>query len=362
MFEEYQELVNLSRLALTGRKEDVQLFVRRLSRRLRKSRPTVADQLDSVLSAEASQAPAMRGAATPVDLDSRLELVRPEFPVELPVAPVWSESVERSLNQIVSERARLNSLVAAGLNPTRSALLTGPPGVGKSLAARWLASTLDRPLQTLDLAAVMSSYLGRTGANVKLVLDYAKQSKCVLLLDEFDAVAKRRDDREEIGELKRLVTVLLQEIDEWPASGLLIAATNHPDLLDPAIWRRFDMVIEFPMPGRKQSLMAIERFLGDGHSIDRRTMEIVASVLRGASFSNIERELLRARREAIIFGQSLAETLKSVIRDSVTSLPIGERKRVALRLSKLGLSQHDVNGWTGVHRATIRAALKDKEI
>ena len=95
----------------------------------------------------------------------------------------------------------------------------------------------------------MSSFLGRTGNNVRNVLDFAKGVSCVFLLDEFDAIAKRRDDAVEVGELKRLVTVLLQEIDQWPASGLLIAATNHYNLLDPAVWRRFELVVGFPMPG-----------------------------------------------------------------------------------------------------------------
>src|SRR5665213_3572636 len=127
--------------------------------------------------------------------------------------------------------------------------LYSPPGVGKTLAARWIARELHRPLLTLDLSAVMSSFLGRTGANVRHVLDYAKGVDCVLLLDELDSIAKRRDDASDVGELKRLVTVLLQEIDDWPSTGLLIAATNHSDLLDPAVWRRFEMRVNFPMPG-----------------------------------------------------------------------------------------------------------------
>ena len=134
--------------------------------------------------------------------------------------------------------------------------------LGKTLAARWIAKKLNRPLIVLDLWAVMSSFLGRTGNNIRNVLDYAKGLDCVLLLDEFDAIAKRRDDAVEIGELKRLVTVLLQEIDEWPSSGLLLAATNHPDLLDPAVWRRFELIVEFPMPTEAEIRQAIELFLG----------------------------------------------------------------------------------------------------
>ena len=132
--------------------------------------------------------------------------------------PVFSPNIARQLKAIVEERLNPHALRAAGLEPTRTALFVGPPGVGKTMAARWVARELGRPLLTLDLAAVMSSYLGRTGSNLRLVLDYAKAIDCVLLLDELDAIAKRRDDREEIGELKRLVTVLIQQIDDWPSS------------------------------------------------------------------------------------------------------------------------------------------------
>jgi SpoVK/Ycf46/Vps4 family AAA+-type ATPase len=128
---------------------------------------------------------------------------------------------QRALDQILSERRREEELFKQGLSPTRSIIFTGPPGVGKTLAARWVARELQRPLLTLDLSAVMSSFLGRTGANVRHVLDYAKTVNGVLLLDELDSIAKRRDDATDVRELKLLVTVLLQEIDDGPATGLL---------------------------------------------------------------------------------------------------------------------------------------------
>ena len=165
--------------------------------------------------------------AIPVDIDTRLQLARPEYPVELDIEPVWTDSIRQKLEQIIFERHQEKDLYAAGLHPTRTALFTGPPGVGKTLAARWIAKKLDRPLIVLELSAVMSSFLGRTGSNIRNIFDYAKGVNCVLLLDELDAVAKRRDDAVEIGELKRLVTVLLQGIDDWPPTGILLAATNH---------------------------------------------------------------------------------------------------------------------------------------
>jgi len=152
----------------------------------------------------------------PVDVDTRLELLRRDLVAAPEVEPTWPEEVEAQLTEVIEERSREKDLSAAGLAPTRSMLFVGPPGVGKTLAARWLASRLRWPLLTLDLAAVMNSFLGRTGTNLRTVLDYARKAQSILFLDEFDAIAKRRDDASDVGELKRLVTVLLQEVEECP--------------------------------------------------------------------------------------------------------------------------------------------------
>ena len=186
-----------------------------------------------------------------------------------------------------------------------------------STACEWLlargplepmARELRRPLLTLDLSAVMSSFLGRTGANVRHVLDYAKSVTGVLLLDELDAIAKRRDDTTDVGELKRLVTVLLQEIDDWPPTGLLIAATNHADLLDPAVWRRFEMQVEFPLPTEASVHKAIETFLGTSKAPEVWN-NVLAVTLRGLSYSDIERELMLARRASVTRSIPLEDAL-----------------------------------------------------
>ena len=356
---EDESVYHLARLALAGRRQDVLTQIQRLSRRVREGRPALAARLDALLAEQPTHRSPVRSAAAeavPVDTDSRLQLARVEFPAALDVEPIWDDAVLRPLAQIVTERDREPELAAAGLLPTRSALFTGPPGVGKTLAARWLARGLGRPLLTLDLAAVMSSLLGRTGSNVRQVLDYAKGADCVLLLDELDAVAKRRDDAAEIGELKRLVTVLLQEIDDWPASGLLVAATNHPDLLDPAAWRRFDLVIEFPMPGDEQIRRAAAALLGRD-DIRRKVLDAAVAAFRGGSFSDLERELLRARREAVVLGEPVEGRVLHRLGVRGRALKHDERIRLAAELVEAGLSQRQAAELTGVHRNTIKKAI-----
>jgi SpoVK/Ycf46/Vps4 family AAA+-type ATPase len=352
------DLVQLARLALTGKPRDVQLYVRKLVNRYRIAVPALADQLGGVLRDTSNGSSPLRGAvvdAIPVDLDSRLQLARPEFPVVIDAEPVWDVRVREQLEQIITEREREAELFQAALNPTKSALFTGAPGVGKTLAAKWIAHRLNRPLITLDLSAVMSSFLGRTGNNVRNVLDYAKGLSCVLLLDEFDAIAKRRDDAVEVGELKRLVTVLLQEIDEWPSSGLLIAATNHPELLDPAVWRRFEMIVKFPMPMEEQIKESVMRHIGDNDEAETWSA-IVAKALHGLSFAEAEREMLRAKRQAIMQRQPLSQQLKRVVHDRAHDLSRDARAQLAIDLVAAGLSQRESHEWTGVSRDTIRKA------
>jgi SpoVK/Ycf46/Vps4 family AAA+-type ATPase len=248
------------------------------------------------------------------------------------------------------------------LSPTRTAILTGPPGVGKTLAARWLATQLDRPLLTLDLSAVMSSFLGRTGANVRHVLDYAKGVSCVLLLDELDAIAKRRDDAQEVGELKRLVTVLLQEIDDWPEGGLLVAASNHQELLDPAVWRRFDTHIELGLPDSAAVGQAIQLFLDNAPALSSAWSAALAELLHGQSFSDIERLLKSVRRQAILNDCSLEELLPRLVRQYIEGQSKSTKKDIAVKLTAAGLSQRTINDLTGLSRDTIRKLTPDDNL
>ena len=275
----------------------------------------------------------------------------------LETEPVYDTRTWAAVRQVAREREHCERLAQAGVDPTRSVLFTGPPGVGKTLAAKWIARELGQPLAILDLSAVMSSFLGRTGGNVRAVLDFARDHNCILLLDELDAVAKRRDDTSEIGELKRLVTVLLQEIDEWPPSCLLLAATNHAKLLDPAVWRRFEVVVEFPLP-EPEVVAAVLRDHLDLDSISPWPA-VLSRALAGSSFSDALQAASLARRVAALDGCSVETALERILHDLVKSLNGARRRQFAVSLAMDGVvSQRRVSAITGVSRDTIRKHLQ----
>lgn len=357
------DFVHLARVALSGRTQDVQAYLHRVAKRRGLSKEFSGALVDLLRKSPTRSSPLRKGMerALPTDTDSRFQLLRVEEAPFLQIEPVYTPQVRNTLTRIIRERQNIGALLEAGLEPTRTVLFTGPPGVGKTMGARWVARELGLPLMILDLSAVMSSYLGRTGSNLRHVLDYAKSHDCVLLLDELDAIAKRRDDSGEIGELKRLVTVLLQQLDDWPSSGLLIAATNHSDLLDPAVWRRFEQPVDFELPQEER----IRAFLGalfDNVSPDMSAWhDILAISLVGRSYSDIEREITLARRSAALNGQGLEHYLSQLV--TTDEHPKKERIEIAVRLVKNGLAtQRKAQEITGVARDTIRAHLKNTPV
>ncbi|KAA1163376.1 AAA family ATPase [Pseudoalteromonas fuliginea] len=292
---------------------------------------------------------------SPVEPDTRQQLLIEKFPVNLNRTPSWPENTQRKVDRFLRERHRVEELLNEQLLPSRSLLMSGPPGTGKTLTASWVAKELNLPLLTLDLANVMSSYLGKTGNNIKSVLNYASSFPCVLLLDEFDAIAKKRDDETDVGELKRLVTVLLQSIDDWPLSSILVAATNHGELLDPAIWRRFDCVIEFDYPDREQVKEYVMSW-----EVSEVVADWISTGVTNTSLAIIEKRLLEAKKDVILEGRSIVLSLKDSL--CLSGLPNDPdiRREVAYELHEKGWANIKIADELGITRQRVASLLKEK--
>lgn len=363
-----QIVADLIRLGLTG---DV-ASVRRLASRLTRATSSETEDdarlrtLVTPLLTEAAETSRMRRATGPKPLHLSRELPPVDdgsfFPLvmvdeaEAAEEPILPDEVARVVKQIVEERKRPEALRAAGLEPTRTLLLTGAPGVGKTMTARFLAAQIGWPLFTVDLAALVSSLLGKTGQNLRQALNFGHRNQSVLLLDEFDALAKRRDDDSDVGELKRIVNVLLQEIDRWPASGLLVAATNHPELLDRAIWRRFERVLELKAPNRVLREAILQRTLAaHRQEIADTDLTTVAIATEGMSGSDLDRLVVEVVRDSVV--ESDSQPGKMLLRRTLDRLRRGsEAQRIAyaaLASSQLHLPQREIAEHLGVSHVTI---------
>ncbi len=198
----------------------------------------------------------------PVDKETSTPLAEVLFDNELPTEmPEFEEHVKNAIFSIIEEWSHYDMLAELDVIPPTSCLIYGLPGTGKTHLAKWIAKQVGVPVVLARLEGLMSSFLGTTSKNIGNLFTFANRYKCILLLDEFDALAKLRDDPQEVGEVKRVVNTLLQCLDSRKNKGLTIGITNHEMLLDPAIWRRFDVQMEIPKPSPNVLISLLKKFI-----------------------------------------------------------------------------------------------------
>jgi len=236
---------------------------------------------------------------------------------------ILCDAVEARFRRIEREYAARDRLAHHGLRYRQKILLYGSPGCGKTMGAERIAWNTGLTLVKVRFDAMVSSYLGETATNLREVFETAVTSPCLLFIDECDALAKSREDSQEVGEIKRVVNTFLQLLDEYEVSnGLLVAATNLTKFLDEAVWRRFDDAIEVPKPTEreievilKQTLSSVETGSIDWNSIIQKMINFSAAQVVRVAQDAAKRAILD--REELVIQEHLEESIQDVLASHV---------------------------------------------
>ncbi len=213
---------------------------------------------------------------------------------------IVSTELEERLREIPLEIKNRDLLSNYGLKPRSKLLFYGPPGTGKTLCAKVLCSAIGYPLIVVKFESVVSSFLGETAANIRKIFDYIDKGKWVVLFDEFDIIGKKRDDPSEHGEIKRVVNNFMLMLEDYQGDSVLIAATNHPQLLDRGVWRRFDDIIRFELPDKQLRTRLYEKKLSVIPVDSAVDFDVFAGESEGFSGADIEQVAIRAMKKTLL--------------------------------------------------------------
>jgi SpoVK/Ycf46/Vps4 family AAA+-type ATPase len=238
-----------------------------------------------------------RNTPIPVDRETAAALAEVIFPTDIQSsAPLFNATVSEAIGTIIDEWANFEVLSEIDIRPSKTCLIYGAPGTGKTRLALWIAQQLDLPVVLVKLDGLVSSFLGTTARNIGNLFAFANRHRCVLLLDEFDAIAKVRDDPQEVGEIKRVVNALLQNLDVRRDVGFTIGITNHPKLLDSAVWRRFEVQLEIPKPDFEMRKAIAAHFMPPVRAPEIH-LRLIAWFTEGSTGAEIE-SLVRTYKKA----------------------------------------------------------------
>lgn len=289
----YTEISKIIEGGLSGDREKVYNYAKTLVTNLENNGDVnFAKKIKNILSAKRIGMVSLDSLSSkPVDGESRMEMVDVSMPSIDENLLVINKAVEAEIEDFVKSYRNRDKLLKFGLDVTNTLLLYGPPGCGKTTMAQYISMKTGLPLVTARLDGMISSLLGSTAKNIRKIFDYASRRDCILFLDEFDVIAKMRDDKNETGELKRVVNSLIQNIDTFNSNSIIIAATNHQDLLDPAIWRRFSRVLTLKKPNEDEIEYLLKNFMDNCDNDFMKNEKIIVQLskaLLGLSHSDIK--------------------------------------------------------------------------
>ncbi len=279
-----------------------------------KNHSILADRLIELLSMHGNQV----NKTTPFIQNGTKDLVYEIIPEKSFSDLVLDKDVLDICRELIEEHHRADLLVSYGVEPRHRILFAGPPGNGKTTLAEAFASELMYPLIVVRYENIIGSYLGETASRLQKVFETARSRKCVIFLDEFETLGKERGDTRETGEIKRVVSSLLLQIDRLPSHTVVITASNHPELLDRAVWRRFQVKVQLPPPTKEQCIIFIKNFeMRTGFNF-KTAYNTLADKLAGISFSEIEEFCLDVLRRCILNHQQ--DNPKEIIKSRIKNL------------------------------------------
>lgn len=285
-------LVRLFKAGAKGNVRDFQHVAENIiAEEKQKKHNILADRLSEIMK-EANPL-SMNGRSLDSSVPDYITEISPERRLE---SLVLSDDTLALIEELIEEHHRTDLLKSFGLLPRHKVMLLGPPGNGKTAFAESVAYELMVPLLVANYDAIIGKFLGETSSRLKKVFEYARQTKCVLFFDEFDAIGKERADVHETGEIKRVVSALLTQIDLLPSYTTVIVASNHPDILDSAVWRRFQVRINMPSPTRTQKEKFIKNYEDKIGLNFGRSVANIAKELKADSYAEVEefcRDVLR---------------------------------------------------------------------
>ncbi|ASG30532.1 ATPase [Fusobacterium animalis] len=301
----YTEISKIIEGALSGDKEKVFNYSKILAKNLENTgNLSLARKINNLLSKKRGSILSLDSLSSkPVDCESRMDMVDICYPIIDREKLILNNEVTNEIQNFIKGYENRDKLLKAGIDDSFTLLLYGPPGCGKTSIAQYISMEIGLPLVTVRLDGMISSLLGSTAKNIRKIFDFASRQECILFLDEFDVIAKIRDDKNETGELKRVVNSLIQNIDVFSKDSIIIAATNHHELLDPAIWRRFNRILSVNKPKKFEINSLIHIYINTSkfkfNITDKKIESLVASLI-GLSHSDINTIMNNSMRNAVI--------------------------------------------------------------